>query len=198
MGFTLVEVLVASVLIAVLGLGILGLQYTLSQNQLMIWRSYLSVDEANSNTRSIVRELRTARSGDNGAYFLEKADDQEIIFYSDIDFDKKAEKIKYFLDGTSLKKSVIEPEGYPISYPQEKETLKTLTDNVRNGAAPVFYYYNGNWPADTENNPLSLTNRLSNTRLVKVYLRINTDSLNPNLDYVLESFSQIRMLKENL
>jgi prepilin-type N-terminal cleavage/methylation domain-containing protein len=196
-GMTLIEILIALAITSVLGLGIVSLQYILSKNQLLVINSYKSVDEANVSVASFIREIRAARSSDNGAYLLEKVDDQEIIFYSDIDYDGSAEKISYSLSGTNLIKGVIEPNGYPPTYPQGSKILTTLSTNVRNGAAPVFYYYNSSWPQDTVNNPLILSKRLSDTRIVKIYLILNTQPDDPNKNFILESFAQVRMLKDN-
>ena len=197
-GMTLIEVLVAMVITSVLGLGIVSLEYVLGKNQLLIINSYKSVDDANSSITSFVREIRAARDSDNGAYLLEKVDDQEIIFYSDIDYDNSVEKVHYSLSGTNLIKGIIEPFGYPVQYPEDQEILTTLTTNVRNELTPVFYYYNSGWPQDSLNNPLTQNLRLSDTRIVKIYLVINTQTNDPKANYTLESFSQIRMLKDNL
>ena len=197
-GFTLIEVLAATILVIGLGLGIVGLQSMVTQNRLVVWRSYLSLNDANSNLQSLVKELRMARTGDNGAYPLETVTDQEIAFYSDIDFDRQTEKVKYYLDGSTLYKTTTEPQGYPAIYPAENEKTKLLTENVQNGEEPVFYYYNGSWPQDTENNPLPIADRLSDTRLIKIYLKANPEAGVPDKDYILQSFVQVRMLKENL
>jgi len=197
-GFTLIEVLVASVVIVALGMAILGLQYVLGQSQVFIWKSSVDVDQANFSMQTLVREIRTARPSDSGAYSLELVSDQEIIFYSDIDFDGKNERVRYFLDGTVLSKGVIEPVGFPPTYPAEDEKVKVLSENIRNGEEPIFFYYNGNWPADIENNPLPSGNRLSDTRSIGFLLKLNADSNQPDKDYILESYVQIRMLKENL
>jgi len=197
-GFTLIEVLVGMVLIMALGLGIVGLQTILAKNQTWIWQNYLNINQANDSIRVLAKELRSARPGDNAAYPLETAFDQEIRFYSDIDLDGKTEKIRYILNDTQFVKSVIEPVGYPAAYPEEEEKTTVLTDFVRNGTNPVFYYYNGDWPEDTENNPLSTPIRLSDTKLIRVYLHLNPKSDEPDKDFILESYIQIRMLKENL
>lgn len=197
-GFTLIEVLVGVVLIMALGLGIVGLQTILTKNQTWLWQNYLNINQANDSIQVLAKELRAARPGDNAAYPLETAFDQEIRFYSDIDLDGETEKVRYILNDTQFVKSVIEPVGYPATYPEEEEKTIVLTDFVRNGASPVFYYYNGNWPEDTENNPLSTPVRLSDTKLIRIYLRLNPKSDQPDKDFILESYIQIRMLKENL
>ena len=197
-GFTLIELLISMGLISVLGLGIVAIQYFLSQNQIVVWNNYSSIDDANVATSQMVREIRTARYGDNGAYPIEDALDQELIFYTNVDSDQDTEKVRYFLSGTILSKGVINPVGFPVTYPSGSEVVFPISQIVRNGLTPVFYYYNGDWPTDTLNNPLALTNRLSATKLVKVYLRLNAKAADPTSDYVLEPYVQIRMLKENL
>ena len=197
-GFTLIEVLVSCVIIIALGIGILGLQKIISQTQTFVFSRYLSVDQANSSMQALVKELRTARAGDNGAYPLELADDNEIIFYSDIDFDGETEKIHYWLEGEDFYKGIIEPEGYPVIYPLENKKTKLISSNVRNGEMPIFYYYNGSWPDDAENNPLPMPARLSDTKIMHFLLRLNNEKDQPDKDFILESYVQIRMLKENL
>lgn len=196
-GFTLIEILIAMALTSILGLGVLSLQVILAQNRLVVWRNYISIEEANSNVSMLVREIRNLRPADNAAYPLERAWDQEIIFYSDIDFDGHSEKVRYSLSGTQLTKGVIEPTGYPATYPSANEKVKVVTQNIRNGANPIFYYYNGDWPQDQVNNPLPTPSRLSDTKLMKVYLELNTED-DPSKNFILESYVQLRMLKQNL
>ncbi len=197
-GFTLIEILVVMVLMVILAGALLTLQFILTQNQIVVWRSYVSINEANNNLTTLVREARAARNGENGSFAIETADDFEFIFYSDYDFDGQAEKVRYTLSGNDFSKGVTEPSGFPISYPQAQEKVKVLSENVRNEATPVFYYYNSDWPSDTVNNPLSTPASPSDIKLVRIILRLNTTPNEPDKDYILESNTQVRMLKENL
>jgi len=196
-GFTLIEIIVVSAIMAIIGLAILGIQFLVGQNQLIVWRSYVNVNEANSNIRIMVREIRTARPADNGAYLLDTLGDDEIIFYSDIDYDSQAERVRYTLNGSDLEKGVIEPAGFPATYPQEDEKVIVVSENIKNASENLFSYYNGDWPSDTINNPLALPFRFANTRTIRVYLILNTTD-DASQDYILESHAQIRMLKSNL
>lgn len=197
-GLTLIEILVATVILGLLGAGLLTLQFILGKNQTLVISNYLSVDEANSHMAAFIREIRSARSGDNASYPLEVVDDNEIVFYSDVDYDGATERVRYTLSGTQFSRGVVEPTGFPVTYPVGQEKVKELTNNIRNGVTPVFYYYNSDWPSDTINNPLVQNQRLSQTRTVRIYLRLNQKANDPDSDYILESSSQIRMLKENL
>ena len=197
-GVTIIELLISLVLVGVLGLAFVSLQSFISKNQILVWNNYVAVDDANNSIKQMVKELRTARNGDNGAYPMEAAFDSEIIFFSDIDSDGASERVRYFLSGTDFYKGVVEPVGYPVTYPLANEKLFVITGKVRNGVLPVFTYYNGDWPEDTVNNPLPSPVRLSDTKLMKVSLRLNARANEPEKDYILESYVQVRMLKENL
>lgn len=193
-GFTLIEVLVASAILVILAFGFLGLQYIIGQNQVSVWRNFLSIEDANSSLSNLSRELRDARQSATGGYLLEVANDNEIVFYSDIDYDGVVERVRYTLSGDQLVKGVTKPAGQPVSYPLDSEKNKVITDIVRNGSVAVFYYYNSDWPKDTINNPLSQATRISETAQVKVLLKTNPKIDKPDQDYILESIVRLRMI----
>ena len=197
-GYTLIEVLIVSVITVILGGGLLTLMYITFQARLVSFQNLLNVDETNSQISLMVRELRNIQVGDNAAYPMERARDQEIIFYSDVDYDGAAEKVRYTLTGTQFVKGTIEPTGFPASYPIANEKVKILSENVRNDTSPIFYYYNGDWPVDVINNPLGEPVRLSDTKLMKVILELNTKDDDVENNFILESYTQLRILKENL
>lgn len=196
-GVTLIEMLITIAISSILGLGLVSLQYILSQNQVAMTKSYKALDEANFTVSSIVKEIRGARSSDTGAYVINVANDQEFIFYSDIDLDGKTEWVRYYLNNTNLMKEIIKPTGYPPIYDESTKTSSIVSEDVRNNTTPVFYYFNEDWPTDTQNNPLVQDNRLAETKTIKIYLRINEEN-SPEKDYILESYAQIRSAKNNL
>jgi prepilin-type N-terminal cleavage/methylation domain-containing protein len=193
-GFTLIEVLVASAILVILAFGFLGLQYIIGQNQVSVWRNYLSIEYANSTLSNLSKELRSARQGGNGRYLLEVANDNEIVFYSDIDHDGNIERVRYTLSQNQLIKGVVKPEGEPVSYPLASEKARVVTDIIRNANTPVFYYYNSSWPGDTENNPLPPESRISDTTQVKIMIRTNPKANDAENDYILESNVRLRMV----
>ena len=95
--FTLVETMVAiAVFVIVLG--------ALFGSILVIYRTYgytfeqsLAIDEARRGVEIMVKEIREANSGEDGSFTIEKANDKEFIFYSDIDNDGQTERVRYFL-----------------------------------------------------------------------------------------------------
>ena len=158
-----------------------------------------AINEARRGIEIMVKEIREARYGEGGSYPIAQAGDFSFIFYGDIDRDSVVERIRYFLDGTNFKKGIVEPTGDPPQYVLSSETLSILSAYARNGtSAPVFTYYNGDWPGDTINNPLPTLTRLTDTKLMHIYLKINVDPNRPPDDFILESDTQIRNLKTNL
>jgi Tfp pilus assembly protein PilV len=197
-GFTLVEVTVAGLLMVVLGVGILGLQYVIGRLQITAFSSFQSSDEANTIVSTISRELRTARAGDNGSFLIEAGAADSLTFYSDVDFDGQVEKVQYTRTGTSMTRSVTKPTGYPVTYLDANKKTRTISTTIRNGTTSVFTYYNGNWPSDTTGNPMPTPINLLNVKMIKIYVRSNTETNHPAADYIGQSFVTLRMAKTNL
>ncbi len=96
-GFTLIETIVTiAIFTAVLGAMFIFVM-TIYQTYGYTWEQSLAIDEARRGIEITTREIREARTGDDGSYPLEKAEDKQVIFYSDIDNDGKTEKVRYFL-----------------------------------------------------------------------------------------------------
>lgn len=197
-GFTLVEVLVAMFTFALLAALVAGfaVYYLQSYNFSFVENQQIGVAQYGLTT--IIREIREARLADNGAYAIEQAEDTNFIFFADVTNDGRSDRIRYFLNGTELQKGVTEPTAVPVTYPSANEQIKTMVADVDTAGAPIFTYYNGEWPADTINNPLAAGMRLLNTRYVMVALRINIQSGTGVQPFNLSSGVNIRSLKNNL
>lgn len=158
-----------------------------------------AVNFAKKGIDAMAKEIREANYAENGDYPIVEAKDQSIIFYSDIDSDASVERVRYYLNGTDLMKGIIEPTAtQPIQYPSGSESVALVTQYIRNNTSPIFYYYNGNYPADTTNNPLVTPANVNQIKLVRLFLKINIDPIKAPGDFNLEIFSQIRNLKNNL
>jgi len=197
-GFTLIEIMTAMSISLVLLAAIYSLSHITGSSQSFILTNYSSIEDANSAANTIIKELRNARSSESGAHLFYNLDDEDIEFYTDSDNDGTIERVRYYLDGTDLKKQIIEPVGFPPTYDPNDATEKIVAENVRNLGEPLFQYYNSNWPEDTTNNPLIEPERPGNTSFVHVKIRVNENELYQSGDYVAESFVQVRMTKNNL
>ena len=89
-----------------------------------------------------------------------------------------------------FKKGVTNPVGDPVSYPLDAEEVAVLSSYVRN-APPIFEYFDENGDKIIE-----YPARLVDTKLMKIYLVVNVNPNKAPQDYELESYVQIRNLKE--
>jgi type II secretory pathway pseudopilin PulG len=89
-----------------------------------------------------------------------------------------------------LRKGVIEPTGSPVQYPLNQEKISIISSYIRN-TPPIFEYFDksGTKIAD-------LPARLVDTKLMKIFLVVNVNPNRPPQDFQLESFVQLRNLKE--
>ncbi len=197
-GFTLVEVMLAGFISAVVIIGAALFFVYFLKNNSFSFEENQEISLSQYGMTILVKEIREARSGDDGAWPLLQTDDNQLILFSDVTNDGRTDKVRYFLDGTDLKRGVIEPTAVPVTYPSQNEQINIIASHVDNAGQSIFTYYNGNWPSDTINNPLSLTNRLLNTRYIKIYLRINITPDAYANPFELTSGVQIRSLKNNL
>lgn len=197
-GFTLIEVVISMAILGIFVSGLAALDRLYTDSQSILSLSSQSFNEANVGVDAMVREIRSATHSDTGSYPLELAEDQEIIFYSNIDDDPQVERVRYFLDGNQLNRGVVDPEGEPPTYNPANERVNLIISYIQNQTNPIFYYYNGDWPNDTTNNPLPTPASLTDTKLVRVVLTINPKPSRPESQYTMDSFAQIRSLKTNI
>ncbi len=114
-GFTLIETLIA-IFIFTLAMG------AATSFVVLFYRthSYASeqsaaIEEARRGIEMMVKEVRAAATGENGAFPVERADDKQLIFYSDIDKDGQTERVRYFLStvasGSQIKECTVTTQG---------------------------------------------------------------------------------------
>jgi len=172
------------------------LQNFLLDQQITTFQSFVNVDNANMGVERMVKEIRNARYGDDGAYPLQVCNDQNLTIFTNTDSDEATEKVQYFLDGTQLKKAVIQPSGYPINYSQAA-TITIIADGISNGVQPIFTYFNSSYTGSQ--NPLIISLRQLQTRLIKITISTNqTVKQKEGVDFTITANAQIRMLKDNL
>lgn len=198
-GFTLLESIVAITIFVIATF--IVMEYIVQgykSNQFVIELSD-AVEYAQKGIETMEKEIREASYADTGDFPIVDANNQSFTFYGDIDSDDNVEKVRYFLTGTNLIKGVTEPTVTPpIEYLAINEATSTISQYVNNGSDPIFYYYNGNYPADTTNNPLTTPSDVNVIKLVRLFLKINLVPARAPDDVILDIFVQMRNLKNNL
>lgn len=189
-GMTLVETVVwVAVTVAALLSIITSVQYFYRTNTYAVEQAS-AVSSAQRGVEAMVKTIREAAYSSNGAYPIVSLATSSIIFYADIDDDPFIERLRYFIDGDTLKQGIIDPSGDPPVY-TNPEILSTISDSVRNNtqAVQAFRYYNLNGTLMTD-----LTD-ITEVRFVEVTLVVN---INPNRlpnQFTLRSTAALRNLR---
>ena len=187
--FTLIETMVVIVIFSLLMGAISGFIVWGYRIQSYSWDQSQAIEEARKGIEVMVREIRSARYGEDGAYVIWNTQDYQFGFFSDVDRDGEIEKVRYFLDGTTLKKGVIEPVGIPATYPSSTEKIHTISTYVRN-LPPIFRYF------DKLGNELPSPARRKDTKMMELFLVINVNPNRPPQNFEIQSRVQLRNLKK--
>ncbi|MFA5926289.1 MAG: prepilin-type N-terminal cleavage/methylation domain-containing protein [Parcubacteria group bacterium] len=198
-GMTLVEMLIAMFIFIIM---MFGSVYLLSQ----IYKRYgfameqgMSTHAVQHSLKIVLEELRGIRQSDAGSYPIEEAENFSFTAFSDADKDGTTERIHYFFEDGKIKKGITEPGGTPPSYPEGDQSVSIIAEHVVNTAEqPLFYYFDGNYPVDQENNPLSTpVSPISGIRMVKIDIFYNLNPFRSPDNVRLESYVELRNLKDN-
>ena len=149
-GFSLVEILIVTVIftgimivVASFGLDIFDFGMFLEEN--------LNTErELQLTLREIFLELRSMKPAVSGAYPISSADGDTITFFSDIDNDGNAEKIRYFVENETFKKSVIAPSGDPLDYDPDDEKIKDMVHYIYSPDGDIFSYFDFAYTGDQQ------------------------------------------------
>lgn len=193
-GITLVEMIVVMGLFAVVLVSITVYAWMSLRAQNKSVKHILAQNSARRALSSISSEVRSSMYSDAGAFPIEAVTANSITFYTNIDDDVNAERVRYFMDGSDLKRGVIEPAGDPPEY-LGVENVNTLARYITNPDS-IFTYYDENYDGTTS--PLSFPVNKSIIKLVRVDLIIDVDTQRLPEPVSVNTEAQLRNLKENL
>lgn len=195
-GFTLIEALIGVALSILVGSGIWVAQRQIFGTQALVRDSLMAQTEARRALKDMITVIREASSAGDGSYAIAQAAEASFIFYTDQRGNGVKDRIRYFLDGSTLKKGVIVPSGSPLSYDAGNETTQEIVHNVANGTQPVFQYYDSLYNGTTP--PLSFPVSAMSVRLVNVTLIIDQNPQKLPEAFTLNTRVTLRNLKDNL
>ena len=191
-GFTLLEILIALAITtgAVLVVTTFGLD--ISEFGVDLSNRIEGGVELELTMRSMLTEVRSLGIAENGAYPIATATDTEFSFFSDVDNDGTFEQVRYFLDGTTLKKGVIDPSGTepPVYLPGDEKVTEVARYLI---PGPIFSYYPEGYAP--EMSPLPVPVSIANIRMVTVSATTDRDPLQPPLPATLSITITIRNLR---
>lgn len=194
-GVTLVELIIVIGILA----GVVGLVSSFQAGVFKMNRLFgegIDVSfEGNRVVKDLIQTVRPLSPSVQGAYPIETAATSTFTFFSDVDRDGVAERVRYYLASTTLKKGVTEPSGVPASYNPANETSIEIAHYVRNSATTsIFLYYDRNYMGTTT--PLTYPINLSQVRHVRIYLILDKNDESPP-PFIVTTGATFRNLKDN-
>lgn len=135
------------------------------------------VSEFQKSINLTSKEIREMRQADSGAFAIELAQANELVFYCNIDEEPDAERIRYFREGNCLRKGTIHPTGAPPRYLPENEIITEISCNVTNNPTePLFTYYN-DYPSIDSTLPLPAN--VNQIKVIKLLTRVSSTGKSP-------------------
>lgn len=189
-GLTFVEMLVTVSIFAIVMIAIVeSVRFFYRANTTAIEQSY-QIDSARRGVEFLVRDVREARQGENGAHPIQTIGSTSIAFFSDTDADALVERIAYTLTGTTLFRHVVEPAGDPPDYSGLGATT-TVSLYVRNEeeGAPLFRYF------DAEGAEIVNYTSIGDVQSVSVSLIVNILPIRAPEEFTLRSSATLRNVR---
>lgn len=196
LGYTLMEIMVTMGIILVILIPLTRLQINVLQYGTFFQNTNALQDEARRALQKLTAELRSMAVSGTGAYPIAESAPTALSFYRDADQDGLTERIRYYLEGTDLKKGVIIPSGNPLTYQAVNEKKSVVVHGVYNFAdEPIFQYYDHDYDGTSAalGQPIDVTA----VRLIKLNLLIGAGDKTQDR-MTLTTQVSLRNIKDNL
>lgn len=144
-GFTLTEAIIVVAIFSAVMLVVGLFQRNFFDLNRLIYGTLENQNALKKILNPLSGEVRAARISESGDYFIEESSENTFIFYSDIDLDGDADKVKYFLEDNTFKKSIIPPSGNPPTYDENDEIVVNIVRDIIDTGTPIFRYYDSNF-----------------------------------------------------
>ncbi len=187
---SIVEMLVAISIIAVITVVIAQSVIAFYRSNRVAFEESYQIRSAERGVQVLVRDLREATYGDNGAYPLAAIASSSITFYADVDRTSPVEQIHYEVSGTRLTRTVVSSAGVPPVYNGAIST-STVSDYVRNfdDNASMFRYY------DAEGVEVVSNADIADVVSVSVTVIVDITPIHSPGEFTLKSGATIRNLR---
>ena len=189
-GLTIIEAIVTititSLLMIVISQAVLSFY---KSNRVALEESF-QIRSAERGAQTLVRDLREATYGDDGAYPLAEIGPNSMTFYSDVDRTSPVERIRYIIIGTTLYRAVTSSAGNPPQYTGTVAT-STVSDYVRNigDGIALFRYYDASGVEVTD--PADIAEVVS----VSMSLVVDITPIHAPGEFTLRSSASLRNLR---
>ena len=196
-GFTLMEILIALGIFAMLALSVSWILIHSLRSNAVIWDQLQTQNDGRRALQEMVDDIRRAESSSLGDFSLYNVEEDDLIFYANIDSDTLRERVHYWLEGTTLNKGVVKPSGNPLAYDTGSETVTEIAHDVVNTSEDVslFLYYDQDFTGTEDE--LEQPVDTAEVNVIKIQLELESDPDKTPVPLHVESTVQVRNLKTN-
>jgi type II secretory pathway pseudopilin PulG len=187
---TLIEVVVTVGIVAVITVAITQTVIVFYRANRVAFEESYQIRSAERGLQVLVRDLREATYGDDGAYPIGAFASSSITFYADVDRTNPIEKVQYRLSGQRLTRTVTSSTGNPPTYTGAIAT-STVSDYVRNfdDNIPLFRYY------DAAGAEVTSSSQISRIVSVSVNIIVDITPIHAPGEFTLRSGATLRNLR---
>lgn len=159
-----------------------------------VYEQTLQVENARRGVEFMMRDIRESNYSDLGNFPVAAMSTSSLTFYTDLDRDQSVEKVRYYLEGTTLKKSVVNAAGTPLAYSDASADISVISQYIRNGiqGTPIFRYYTSTGAEITD------YANVQGVAFISVSLVVNVNPERLPGEFTLQSSATLRNLKTNL
>lgn len=140
--FTLLELLISMTILVTMVTLVVGLLSNVLRNNRISNSRNQGIDRLRLVMTNVSLAIRQTRATPAGAYPIIAAENNSLTIYSSTDSTGELQRIRYFLDGSTLKRGLIRPVGGTYA---TAEVITILATGVQNGGQPLFQYYDKNY-----------------------------------------------------
>ncbi len=145
---------------------------------------------------AMTTEIRSMKNSVLGAYPIESAATSSFIFFSDVDGDGIAERVRYFFNTSTVDKGITKASGSPLAYVTSTETLRTIIPSVvLSTSTNIFSYFDSNYTGTQ--NPMAYPIDISQIRIVKSDVSVDVNPGKPPGASNYSDLITVRNLKTN-
>ncbi len=195
-GMTMIEVLVAVGLFLLLIVGVVELMIWGNRGKDIVFEQLSTQNEGRKVVQDFINDIRRANVSSIGAYPVEIAQNQQVVFYSNVDSDSWRERVRYFFQGTTLKRGVTKPSGNPLVYSPINEVATDVVHDVANATNSIFYYYDQNY-IGASSSAMTYPINISAIRMVGIKLMLEEKPNIAPAPFIIDAKTEIRNLKKN-
>lgn len=189
-GMTLIETIVWVSVTSMIMLAIVQTVQVFYRTNTYAMEQGEAVTSAQRGIESMIKVMRESAYSSTGAWPVISMATSSFSFYADTDSDPFIERVRFYIQGGSLVRGIIDPSGDPPVY-TNPETFTSVSDFVRNTelATPLFQYYDKNGVLMTD-----LT-KIAEVRFVQVTVIVNINPYRLPNQFMLRSTAALRNLK---